>query len=433
MKRYLSLLLCVLLLVSLSACGGEEESVAVQAVSMVAGGGSALVERCAGKVVSGETAKLQKDADKTVLEVLVKEGDMVKEGDLLFSYDAAAMELELEKLRLEKQGMENTIATATADIEELERQKAMVYVTNQLSYTIQIDSKKADLREAEYNKVIKEREIANMEAALQATDITAPISGRVMSVNSESAGSGGEGQGDAFITIMDVSRYRVQGTLNELNLGTLNEGMNVLIRSRMDENAVWHGVIESIDWENPVSGNDNQMYYMGPTDEMTSSSKYPFYVTLDNIDGLILGQHIYVEPDYGQAQLAEGLWIPAYYISDADSSPWVWAAGKNDKLEKRSVVLGGEDAELGLRQITGGLELTDYIAFPQEGLSAGRRVDRFSEASFGGADYASGGDATVFASDGDAVFASDGDAAFASDGDAGEIVQEILLEEGAVG
>ena len=140
MKRYLSLLLCVLLLGSLSACGGEEESVAVQAVSMVAGGGSALVERCAGKVVSGETAKLQKDADKTVLEVLVKEGDMVKVGDLLFSYDAAAMELELEKLRLEKQGMENTIATATADIEELERQKAMVYVTNQLSYTIQIDS-----------------------------------------------------------------------------------------------------------------------------------------------------------------------------------------------------------------------------------------------------------------------------------------------------
>jgi len=324
MKRFLSLMLCVLMLPALSACGGEEESVGVQAVSMIAGGGSALVERCAGKVVSGETAKLQKDADKTILEVLVEEGDMVEEGDLLFRYDAAAMELELEKLKLEKQGMENTITTATADIEELERQKAMVYVTNQLSYTIQIDSKKADLREAEYNKAIKEREIANMEKALESTDVVSPIGGRVMSVNENASGSG-EGEGDAFITVMDVSRYRVQGTLNELNLGTLYEGMSVLVRSRMDENAVWQGVIESIDWENPVSGNNNQMYYIGPTDEMTSSSKYPFYVTLDNIDGLILGQHIYVEPDYGQAQLAEGLWIPAYYISDADSSPWVWA------------------------------------------------------------------------------------------------------------
>ena len=158
--------------IDVSMCGSEEESVSVQAVSMVAGGGGMLVDRCAGKVVSGDTAKLSKDSGKTVLEVLVQEGDMVAEGDLLFRYDAAAMELELEKLRLEKQGMENTIATATADIEELERQKAMVYVTNQLSYTIQIDSKKADLREAEYNKVIKEREIANMETALQATDIT---------------------------------------------------------------------------------------------------------------------------------------------------------------------------------------------------------------------------------------------------------------------
>ena len=425
MKRFLSLLLCLLLLSSLCACGGEDESVAVQAVSMIAGGGSALVERCAGKVVSGETARLQKDANKTVLEVLVKEGDMVEEGDVLFRYDAAAMELELEKLKLEKQGMENTIVTATADIEELERQKAMVYVTNQLSYTIQIDTKKADLREAEYNKAIKEREIANMEEALKATDITSPISGRVMSVNENASAAGGEqSQGDAFITVMDVSRYRVQGTLNELNLGTLSEGMGVLIRSRMDEDVLWHGVIEAIDWENPVSGNSSQMYYIGPSDEMTSSSKYPFYVTPEDPEGLILGQHVYVEPDYGQSRQLEGLWIPEYYICSIDSSPYVWAANSRDKLEKRSVVLGEADAELGLRQVTGGLSLTDYIAFPQEGLSAGRPADRFSQENFGGS--------AVFASDGDAVFASDGDAVFASDGDAG-IVQEILLEEGTVG
>ncbi|MBQ2895541.1 MAG: efflux RND transporter periplasmic adaptor subunit [Oscillospiraceae bacterium] len=428
MKRFFTLLLCVLLVGSLCACGSEEESVSVQAVSMVAGGGGMLVDRCAGKVVSGDTAKLSKDSGKTVLEVLVQEGDMVAEGDLLFRYDAAAMELELEKLRLEKQGMENTIATATADIEELERQKAMVYVTNQLSYTIQIDTKKADLREAEYNKVIKEREIANMEKALESTDVTSPISGRVMSVSDESGSGGMEGQeGDSFITVMDISHYRIQGTLNELNMGTLYEGMEVLVRSRMDSELVWHGRIESIDWENPVTGNDNQMYYIGPTDEMTSSSKYPFYVELDSTEGLILGQHVYVEPDFGQDRHAEGLWLPAYYICDMDSSPYVWAANSRDRLEKRSVVLGEEDAELGLRQITGGLTVTDYIAFPQEGLSAGRSVDRYSEANFGG-------DAAVFASDGDAmVYASDGDAAvYASDGDA-LIVQEILLEEGAVG
>ena len=421
MKRFLSMILCTLLLLSLSACGGEEESAAVQAVSMIAGGDGTLVERCAGKVVSGETARLQKDADKKILEVLVREGDMVEEGDILFRYDAAAMELDLEKLKLELQGLENTIVTATSDIAELEKQKSMVHVTNQLSYTIQIDSKKADLREAEYNKAIKEREITNMEAALEATDIVSPLSGRVMSVNESGSG---DGQENAFITVMDVSRYRVEGTLNELNLGTLSEGMSVLIRSRMDENAVWQGVIESIDWENPVSGNNNGMYYIGPTDEMTSSSKYPFYVALDNVDGLILGQHVYVEPDYGQSRRSDGLWLPLWYINDIDSSPWVWAANGRDRLEKRSVVLGEEDAELGLRQIVGGLSLTDYIAFPQEGLRAGQSVDRFSEQSFGGDVYVSDGDAVVYVSDGDALYASDGDAV---------IVQEIILEEGAVG
>ena len=131
-----------------------------------------------------------------------------------------------------------------------------------------------------------------------------------------------------------------------------------------------------------------------------------------------------MEPDYGQSRRADGLWLPDWYICDADSSPWVWAANSRDKLEKRSVVLGEEDAELGLRQIVSGLSLTDYIAFPQEGLRAGQSVDRFSEQSFGGDVYASAGDAMVYASDGDALYASDGDAV---------IVQEIVIEEGAVG
>ena len=134
MKRFLPLFLCAALLLALAGCGGSGEAVPVQAVSMIASTGSAgFVERCAGKVVSGQTAKINRDADKKVLEVAVREGDMVKEGDLLFSYDAAAMELSLEKLRLELKTLENTIVSATAEIEELERQKSMVYVANQLS------------------------------------------------------------------------------------------------------------------------------------------------------------------------------------------------------------------------------------------------------------------------------------------------------------
>ena len=430
MKRFLPLFLCAALLLALAGCGGSGEAVHVQAVSMIASTGSAgFVERCAGKVVSGQTAKINRDADKKVLEVAVREGDMVKEGDLLFSYDAAAMELSLEKLRLELKTLENTIVSATAEIEELERQKSMVYVANQLSYTIQIDSKQADIREAEYNKAIKEREIAAMETALEATDVTAPIGGRIMSVNEESGGEGGNygydggESGNAFITIMDISSYRVQGNINELNLYALTEGMEVLVRSRMDESVVWHGVISGIDWENPVSGNEGNMnYYVGASDEMTSSSKYPFYVELDNIDGLTLGQHVIIEPDYGQNRLAEGLWLPACYIVDAEGSPYVWAASSRDKLEKRSVTLGEYSEEMELYQVTGGLEPTDYIAFPETGLSAGRPVSYFDETNFGTDGNAGEGDVYL---DGDGFTGMD---MTATDGDAME--EPVPGEEG---
>ncbi len=46
-------------------------------------------------------------------------------------------------------------------------------------------------------------------------------------------------------------------------------------------------------------------------DDTTSSSTYPFYVTLDSSDGLMLGQHVYIEMDEGQEErrLASGLGI----------------------------------------------------------------------------------------------------------------------------
>ena len=385
MKKLLSITLLLCLMLSLCACEGGA-AVSVMPVSMLNGGGSAgFLDRCAGKVVSGETAKVKKDANQKVLEVYVKEGDTVQEGDKLFAYDAAAMQLELEKLELELKNLENSIASDKEEVAELERLKNLVYYTEQLEYTIRIDTKNADIREAEYNLNVKQREIEAKRSALEATEVYSPLSGRVMSVNDESAGDaymyGGNGD-DSFITVMDVSHYRVEGHINELNLGSLSEGMRVLVRSRSGDGLVRHGSISSIDWNNPVSGNQNGMYYIGPSDEMTSSSKYPFYIELDDTAALILGQHVIIEPDYGQGELGDGIWLPGYYVSDADSSPYVWAVSGKDKLEKRSVTLGEYSPETDLRQITAGLTLTDYIAAPGETVHAGAAVIRYGEKGY---------------------------------------------------
>lgn len=385
MKKVLALLLAVWMLAGLCACGGKSDegaAVTVQSVAEILGAGSVgVVDRYAGMVVSGETAHVQRDESKTVQDVLVEEGDWVAEGTVLFTYDTQAMEFELEKLQLELEGFNNTISAAYAEIDELEEQRSNASSSQQLAYTLQIQTAEANIREAEYNKALKEREIANMELSMTDVDVKAPIAGRVMSVseleenNSDMYYSGGESE--AFITIMDMQTYRVEGNVNEMNAGTITEGMPVLIRSRMDETQTWTGSIEKIDWENPVQGNNNGVIYMGETDTMTQSSKYPFYVTLGSKDGLILGQHVYIEPDYGQTEEKTGLWLPGYYLIDGE--PYVWAANNRDALEKRELILGEYDFEMDEYQILSGLSETDYIAFPEPTLEAGMAVSYYDE------------------------------------------------------
>ena len=412
MKKLIALLLCLTLLLTLAGCASDNgETVTVEKVSrIVAKGSVGLINRYAGLVVSGETASVER-GDKKVAQVLVKEGDWVSEGDVLFSYDMEALELELTKLLLELDGYENTIASAQEEIPELEKQRAAAGAGQQLSYSLQIQSLQADIREATYNKGLKEREIDNLREALEDTDIRAPISGRIMSVASiDNSGSGmdtdmymgmdGSGNSAAFITIMDMTTYQIKGTINELNVGTLTEGMRVIVRSRLDESVTWNGVLDHVDWENQ-SKDQNSMYYYGPVDEMTTSAKYPFYVALDDVTGLILGQHVYVEPDYGQMEVRKGLWLPEYYISDVSAAPWVWCTNTRSKLEKRNVALGDYDQEKGEYEILSGLTEDDYIAFPAEGLESGMAASPYEES----VSYASGGSAVfsgVYVSGGNA-------------------------------
>ena len=394
MKKIAALLItCSLALSLLTACGAESsETVAVRKVrDIVSEGSIALVSRYAGIVVSGESAEIKKDADMKILTVNVSEGDMVKKGDVLFSYDTEAMQLKMEKLHLEYAELQNKKASAEENIPVIQKKLRYANATDQLGYNLQIQTLEADILESTYNMSIKEREIAALESAMENVDVTAPIAGRVMSVHDSDDPAGTtnpvmpEGQGasgtDAFITITDVGTYRIKGTINEMNVGALREGMPVIIRSRLDESVTWSGTLDKIDWENTVSSSNNNYYYMSG-DEMTTTTKYPFYVSLDDYTGLLLGQHIYIEPDYGQAASRQGLWLPEYYIVREGNDAWVWAQGNRSRLEKRTLTLGETDDETGTVQVFAGLTGDESIAFPEEGLHAGMTCIAYEDTMF---------------------------------------------------
>lgn len=373
-KRRLCLALALTLLLTLTGCGGDGTAVYVQSVADLAGmGGIAPGDRFAGIVVSENVAEIQKDGEKTISEVFVKEGDDVTEGQELFSYDTEELQLTLDKQRLELEQLKATIENYKSQIAELERDRNRVNAADKLQYTIQIQSTQVDLKEAELNQKSKEAEVAKSENILANATVLSPVTGRVQAVNEN--GTDNYGNPLPYISIQQSGSYRVKGTLGELQRGGIVEGSQMKILSRTDESQFWLGTVTLVDYENPTQENNNN-YYVISTDEMTTSSKYPFYVELENTDGLILGQHVYLEV---AAEEGEAAGVPvsmAFIAYEEDGTAYVWAENRG-RLEKRTVTLGEMNGMMGTVEILDGLTEEDYIAFPdpelcQEGVSTTR-------------------------------------------------------------
>ena len=360
-RKYIALILALCLL-CLTGCGNNGGGVYVQSVKTLAGyGGIAPGDRFSGIVVSENVAEIQKDGDKTIGELLVREGDDVTEGQVLFSYDTEQLQLALDKQNLELEQLRISIESYIEQIADLEKTRDRVYESQKLQYTIQIQSLQVDLKEAELKLKAKEAEVAQSQNILENATVVSPVSGRVQSISEN--GTDNYGNPLPYISIQQAGSYRVKGVLGELQRGGIMEGDRIRIVSRTDESVSWMGTVSLVDYESPYQGSQNDMYYGVMPDEMSSSSRYPFYVELDSTEGLLLGQHVYMEK-HTEEDAFTGVSISSAFICYAeDGSNYVWAENKG-KLEMRTVVLGEYNMMLDTYQILEGLTEDDYIAFP---------------------------------------------------------------------
>lgn len=364
-KQWLALAAAVCLSLSLTACGSDS-AVYVQSVEVLAGmSGIAPGERFAGLVVSENMTEIEKDSEKNIEEVYVKSGDDVKKGQKLFAYDTEQLQLTLDKQRLELEQLNASIENYKSQIATLERERETVSGTDKLQYTVQIQTTQVDLKEAELNVKTKENEVQKSEDLLKNAVVTSPIDGRVQNVSED--GTDSYGNPLPFITIQQIGSYRIKGTIGELQRGSITEGTRIKAISRTDATQTWTGTVALVDYENPTQGSGNNYGGVGSVDEMTSSSKYPFYVDLESTDGLILGQHLYLEIFTEEGQTSGPSISSGFICYDDDGTTFVWAE-KNGKLEKREVTLGEYNPMTDTQEVVEGLSLEDYIAFPDAAL-----------------------------------------------------------------
>lgn len=362
---------------------GNETIVYVNTIEQMFGlsGGNGLQNRFAGVVEAKGTHKVEKDYEKTVKEILVEEGQEVSVGTPLFTYDTDQMQEKLEQAKLDMERMQAELTAMKDSISKLEAEKSKAPAEQQASLTLDLQQAQLDLKKKEFEEISKKKEIERLEADMTNTTVVSEISGVVKSIQKDGSQNNGYGNEDsAFITILETGTFRVKGSINEQNMNSLTEGDRVVVFSRLDSSQTWTGTVSKIDREKAQSNNN---YYGGYGEGDTRSSSYPFYIELDNADGLMIGQHVYLQPDSGMTTEKEGLWLPEYFISDTGSTAYVWADNGNDRLEKRYIKLGAYDEYLMEYEIRDGLTAMDAITFPEEGLEEGMKTVRSEDGRLG--------------------------------------------------
>ncbi len=369
------------LLLSLSGCASDAP-VNVEQAGLLATA-AASTDKFAGVVVSEDAVKIERDMEQTIDELFVSVGDEVRVNQKLFSYDSDALSLEIDKQELELDKLTNQIKDLTTQVKNLEKQiKNEKDKEVKATLQLQLRSVNADKTQAEFDKKTLQAEITYNKNMLKNTDVRSPIKGTIRSIDEN---------GSPYITIQKSGAYQVKGMLNELSLNAgIMEGTNVTILSRVDDRT-WSGTVTSVDYNN-ASGNEyDNNYGMGGND-MSSSSSYPFYITLNSTKDLLLGQHVYIQVAAGAVN-DDLLRIPEGYIMDIsmsnetfETTGTVWGLNpENGTLTQITVTLGEYDSTFGTYVVLSGIIAEDYLANPADpGCKEGAAVVQRSESEYAG-------------------------------------------------
>lgn len=362
--------------------------------------------RFGGVVEAKESWSINTNPEMEVAEIFVEVGEEVEEGTPLFIYDTEKAKADLEQAQIDLQRLKNERDSINTTIGQLQKEKASAGSSQQADYTIQIQEQQLAFQQKGLDIQSKQTEIDTLKETIDNATVKSKIGGVVKSINK--SGEMMDSGDNSFMTITQTDSFRIKGSVNEQNIGEIYEGCPVIVHSRTDDSLTWTGTVEKVDRENATS--NNQGYYMDSGSD-TSSSSYPFYVTLDSSEGLMLGQHVYLEASDGEVQ-DDRLWLDDYLIDLTDpEDPFVWADDGKGHLEKRKVKLGEYDSDMMRYVILSGLELTDKIAWPDETLTEGMTTVDMREMM-------------------DEMYAEDGAAMEDSySGDNGYVEEEFLEEE----
>ncbi|MGD0108697.1 MAG: HlyD family secretion protein [Rhodopila sp.] len=187
--------------------------------------------------VRADVVTIAPDVSGLVTEVLVRDNQVVKRGDLLFRIDPDRFELALAQA-------DAAVASRKAQMDEAQREATRALRLNQLSVSQETQEQRESTSEeasAAFRQAVADRAVADLN--LRRSAVTSPVDGTVTNVLLEPGDYVTTGKG--VMALVDSATLRVEGYFEETKLPRIHMGDRVEMRL-MGESQVLTGRVESI-------------------------------------------------------------------------------------------------------------------------------------------------------------------------------------------
>ncbi len=288
----------------------------------------AIRRRTIGIVESIATVVIKSRLDSQVTQQHIRDGQLVKQGDLLFTLDDRDLKAAIAR---DQAQVEKDQATADRTQLDLERYQRLI-ATNAIAQQ-QVDQANADHKVALATVEADKAQLRSDEIKLDYTTIKAPISGRTGLIHVTPGNLVSSSDPNGLVTITQVRPIRVNFTMAERDLSLIRKAYItkppavVRVYAPGENEALASGELEFLD-----SAVD------------TASGTIAVKAKFANED-FKLWPGMYVDVEIDLSKRPNTVMIPAVAIQSGQSGPFVFVVKDGKTAEMRKVELAGVEGD----------------------------------------------------------------------------------------
>jgi multidrug efflux system membrane fusion protein len=284
-----------------------------------------------GTVIANATVQVRSRIDGQIVAAKFREGQLVREGDLLFEIDRAPYEAALRAAVANLQRDEAQLGNAQRDLARANELSKKGYTSAQTR-----DAASAEMKALTASVAAGQAAVDQAQLQLDYTEIRSPIDGKTGPILVDAGNLIQANNANALVTVTQIQPVKISFSLAQQNLPRLQDQMakgDLIASLRLHDD---HSNAE----DNPTASID----FIGNTVN-TASGTIELRATYDNPDlRFVPGEFVDVQVRLGELKAA--ITVPHDAVNTGQQGLYVYVIGADDKVEMRDVTLLHQNGEI---------------------------------------------------------------------------------------